>query len=167
MIRNSIFYFALGLVSLATPLRAARTPHAGADSRPLKVWTNEDLEKLRGAGMISIVGQVDHDGVSSPSVPEQYVRTSDPAWYAEQAAILNEELQRRQAQLREYQQALDDARSLRESSGGIDLSGGFAITPDAGISFLRQRVLDLQARLDDLEDLARRNDIDPGTLRGR
>ena len=74
----------------------------------------------------------------------------------------------RQAQLREYQQALDDARSLRESTGGINLVGeDFAVTPEAGIEILQQRVNEAQAELDDLEDLARRNDIEPGTLRGQ
>jgi hypothetical protein len=51
-------------------------------------------------------------------------------------------------------------------TGGINLDGGdIGITPEAGIEILEQRVMEEQARLDALEDLARRNDIEPGTLR--
>jgi hypothetical protein len=81
---------------------------------------------------------------------------------------MRDELENRRTQLREYRQALEDARSLRETAGGIDLVGGdFAITPEAGIEILQKRVTEEQGRLDDLKDLARRNDIEPGTLRGQ
>lgn len=52
-------------------------------------------------------------------------------------------------------------------TGGINLDDGdIGITPEAGIEFLQQRVNETQTELDALEDLARRNDIPPGTLRG-
>jgi hypothetical protein len=161
----------LSLMTLGTltiPLRAANRPHAGTDRKTIKVWTNDDLEKLHAAGLISIVGQVDEGTSVSESAPRDYEVTQDPQWYAEQAARLRDELEYRQAQLREYRQALDDARSLKESTGGINLVGDdFAVTPEAGIEILEQRVNEVQAKLDDLEDLARRNDIEPGTLRGQ
>jgi hypothetical protein len=65
-------------------------------------------------------------------------------------------------------QALEDARNLMEMTGGINLDeGDLAITPEAGIEILQRRVGEEQARLDELEDLARRHDIPPGTLRGQ
>ncbi len=154
------------LSTLAIPVRAANKPRAGTDSHNAMVWTNNDVEKLRDLGLISIVGQVDEETSISESASRDYEITQDPEWYAEQAATLRAELEYRQAQLREYRQALDDARNLRESTGGINLVGeDFAITPEAGIEILQQRVMEERARLDDLEDLARRNDIEPGTLR--
>jgi hypothetical protein len=156
------------LSTLAIPVRAANKPRAGTDSQKIKVWTNDDLEKLHDVGLISIVGQVDEGTSISESASRDYQITQDPEWYAEQAAKLRDELEYRQAQLRGYRRALDDARNLRESTGGIDLVGeDFAITPEAGIEILQQRVMEEQARLDGLEDLARRNDIEPGTLRGQ
>jgi hypothetical protein len=166
MIRHLCVCFCLAFVSAAIPLRAANRPHAGTDSQKIKVWTNDDLEKLHDVGLISIVGQVDEEPSVSESAPKDYEITRDPEWYAEQAATLRDELEYRQEQLREYRQALDDARSLRESTGGIDLVGeDFAITPEAGIEILQQRVKETQTELDALGDLARRNDIPPGTLR--
>jgi len=95
-------------------------------------------------------------------------KNPDPEWYAEQAARLRDELERRRAQLNGYRQTIEDARGLKTMTGGTNLDGGdVGITPEAGIEILEQRVLQEQARVDDLEDLARRNEIEPGTLRGQ
>jgi hypothetical protein len=162
------FAISVALSTLAIPLRAANKPRAGTDSQSPVVWTNDDLEKLRRPGLISIVGPTDEEQPASASTPVPYVETQDPEWYGEQAARLRDELEYRQARLREYGQALEDARSLRETTGGINLVGeDFAVTPEAGIEILQQRVNETQAKLDDLEDLARHNDIEPGTLRGQ
>lgn len=164
MIRH--FYFFLAFVTAAIPLRAANWPHAGMDSHKAEVWTNDDLARLHSPGLISIVGRIDEE--KPASLPARYVKTQDPEWYAEQAAKLHHELERRQAQLRGYRQALDGTRSLRETSGCIDLVGeDFATTPEAGIEILQRRVTEEQEKLDDLEGLARRNGIEPGTLRGQ
>jgi hypothetical protein len=155
------------LSTLAIPLRAANKPRAGDMENKTVVWTNDDLEKLHSLGLISIVGPIDEERPTSASAPAPYVRTQDPEWYAEQAAKLRDELERRRAQLREYRQALEDARSLRETTGGINLDeGDVGITPEAGIEILQQRLNEAQTELDALEDLARRHGIPPGTLRG-
>jgi prefoldin subunit 5 len=95
------------------------------------------------------------------------VKTHDPQWYAEQATKLRDELERGKAQLAGYRRAIEDVESLKAMTGGIDLDeGDVDITPEAGIEILQQRVNEAQAELAALEDLARRNDIPPGTLRG-
>jgi len=158
----------MALSTLAVPLRAAKKPRAGTDSQNTVVWTNDELEKLHVPGLICIVGPTNEETATSASAPAPYVETQDPAWYAEQAARLREELERRQAQLDGYRQAIEDARSLKTMAGGINLDdGGIGITPEAGIEILQQRVSETQSELDALEDLARRNDIEPGTLRGQ
>ena len=157
------------LNTLAIPLRAANKPRVGETQKTARLWTNEDLAKLRPLGLISVVGQPSTaEDATKPALPLPYVNTQDPEWYAEQAAKLREELERRQSQLREYKQALDDARSLKETTGGINLDeGDIGITPEAGIEILQQSVSEAQTAMDALEDLARRNDIPPGALRGQ
>jgi hypothetical protein len=156
------------LTTLAIPLRAANKPRAGTDSPNTMVWTNDDLERLHVLGLICIVGRIGEETPESASLPQPYVKTQDPGWYAEQAAKLRDELERRRAQLGGYRQALEDARGLKTMTRGINLDeGDTGITPEAGIDFLQQRVNETQAELDALEDLARRNDIPPGTLRGQ
>src|SRR5207245_9884932 len=61
---------------------------------------------------------------TSASVPEGCVKTQDPEWYAQQAAKLRDELQRRQAQLNGFRQAIEDVRDrkstrLNSSHGSI------------------------------------------------
>jgi hypothetical protein len=170
MNRHLTFSLAISMTlsTLAIPLRAANKPRAGTDRRNPVVWTNDDLEKVHSLGLISIVGRLGEEPPASASAPAPYVETQDPEWYAEQAAQLRDELERRRAQLHEYQKALEDARSLRETTGGINVDeGDIGITPEAGIEFLQQRLNEAQAQFDVLEDLARRNDIPPGTLRGQ
>ncbi len=149
----------LGLILVAIPLRAANRPHAGTDRQNKMVWTNDDLDKLHDLGLISIVGQEDNERPTWAPANAPYSKTQDPEWYAEQAARLRDELERRRAQLDGYRQAIEDARSLKTMTGGINLDGGdIGITPEAG---------EAQREFDALEDLARRNDISPGTLRGQ
>jgi hypothetical protein len=157
----------LGLLSVAIPLRAASGPHAGTDRQNKVVWTDDDLERLHNLGLICIVGPSNEETPNSAPQPQPYVKTQDPEWYAEQAAQLRNELERRQAQLDGYRRAIEDAKDLKTTTGGINLDDGeLGITPEAGIEILQERVNDTQASLDALEDLARRNDIEPGTLRG-
>jgi hypothetical protein len=158
----------LALLFLAVPLRAANGPHAGTDRQEPMVWTNDDLERLHVLSPISIVGRMDEETPKSPSLPQPHVKTRDPEWYAAQAAMLRDDLEQRQAQLREFRLSLDDARSLKETTGGIRFDNDdIAITPDAGIEILEQRVSEAQTELDALDDLARHNYIPPGTLRGQ
>jgi hypothetical protein len=166
MIRYMYAAVTLGLILVAIPLRAANGPHAGTDRQSKVVWTNDDLDKLHDLGLISIVGREDGEKPTWAPANAPYLKTQDPDWYSAQAANLRDELEYRQAQLREYRKALDDVRNLGKSTGGVDLvDEDFAITPEAGIEILQQRVNETQSELDDLEDLARHNDIEPGTLR--
>jgi hypothetical protein len=168
MTRHFIFTASLALLSAAIPLRAADRPHAGTDTRNKMVWTNEQLEKLHDLDLICIVGHVDEEKPKPETEPQSYVKFQDPSWYAKQAAELRKELERRRAQLGRYSHAIEDARSLKTTTAGIDLDDSdIAITPEAGIEILQQRVSETQTQLDALEDLARRNEISPGTLRGR
>ena len=168
MTRHPSIISCLALVSAAIPLRAANRPHVGRDRQNNAVWTNDDLEKLHDLGLISIVGPTDKEGSASETGLGPYVITHDRQWYAEQSAKLHAELERRETQLRQYRQVLEDARSLRTMTGGINLNqGDIAITPEAGIEILRRRVREEQAKLDALEDLARRDDVPPGALRGQ
>ncbi|HSY32825.1 MAG TPA: hypothetical protein VLA42_12610 [Verrucomicrobiae bacterium] len=158
----------LGFVAVTIPLRAANRPHVGTDSQNGMVWTNDDLERLHSLGLISIVGQIDQEESKPVTARAEYVKTQDPEWYAEESARLRDELERRRAELDRFRRAIDDARSLETATSGIDLNGGdVGSTPQAGIENLQQRVSETETQLDALEELARRNDMPPGLLRGQ
>jgi hypothetical protein len=131
-----------------------------------KVWTNPDLIRLRDQGLISIIGPVEEESVERGEEPPPYDETKDPEWYAAQAAALHAELDYRQAELQRFLQGLQGARNNEYMTNGVSLSEAvMGITPNSAIQFLERRVQDTQGRLDDLEDLARRNGIEPGVLR--
>ena len=98
---------------------------------------------------------------------ESYDRTKDPEWYAQQAAILRAELDARQTELDQQEEALAEAQSERRTEPGVAMDrGNVGITPAAGIDILEAGVREVQDELDALSDLARQNDIPPGVLRG-
>jgi hypothetical protein len=157
----------LALSTPAIPLRAANKPRAGRTEGATVVWTNDDLERLRAKGLISVVGQVPEKATVATAAPLPYVRTQDPEWYAEQASTLRAELENWEAELQRYRQAIEDARNLKTMTSGINFDqGDIGITPDAGIEILQRRLHETQSEIDALENLARNNGIPPGTLRG-
>ncbi len=157
------------LSTLSIPLRAANKPREGKLEKTTALWTNEDLEKLRPLGLISIVGQPSTaEDATTAAPPLPYPNTQDPEWYAEQATELRGQLESSETELQHYRQAIEDARRLKTMTGGINLDeDDIGITPEAGIEILQRRVNEAQEELDALEDLARRNDVPPGTLRSQ
>jgi hypothetical protein len=152
----------------AGTLRAATKPHAGPAATN-STWTNEKLERLsRFPGLISVVRQTNNEDQDPQDVdaPASQRKTQDPALYAGQAAALRARLAAQQAELRDFTQALEDARELNTTTPGINLDeADIGITPEATIDILQNRVRQTQGELDALEDLARRNNIPPGVLR--
>ena len=166
-----VFLSAFALTSLA-----AEKPRPAPDNQnqPKKVWTNDDLDQLRSRGLISIAGQeAAQPSTETPAAPAettypQYAsRLDDPEWYAEKAADLQAELDRRDASLREQQAAIALAVDQRISDPGVNLEkDNVGVTPAAGVAILQAEVQEVQSRLDELSDLARQHDIPPGVLRG-
>jgi hypothetical protein len=152
--------------SASPALRAASKPHA-VPAPAKATWTNEDLEGLsRIPGLISMVGQTTSEELQDASSAGSKKAAQDPAWYKAQAASLRTRLAAEQANLGDFTRAVDDARELRSMTAGIDLPGDdIGITPEDSIAILQNRVRDTQSELEALEDLARHNDIPPGTLR--
>jgi hypothetical protein len=99
MIRYSCVFFSLAFVLTAIPLRAANRPHAGTDGQTVKVWTNDDLERLHDLGLICIVAQINEETPKQASLPELDMKTPDPEWYPEQGARLRDEREHKKARI--------------------------------------------------------------------
>jgi hypothetical protein len=149
-------------------------PAQGNQNQPKKVWTNDDMDQLRARGLISIVGQEatvpatqapEATAETEPTFPVYASRLDDPAWYADQAAKLQAELDKRMADLQQQQDALSLAKD-RVTEPGLALNKDDAgVTPLAGLENLQAQVQEVQNQLDELSDLARQHDILPGVLR--
>ena len=169
------FHFSFAAVlalAIAFPLRAAEKPRAAQtnpSTQSKKVWTTEDMDELRARGLITTFNPAIEMIVPTPTVPPEpatfAAKTQDPAWYADQASILQAELDEREAALREAHANLAAAEN-RITQPGIDMyKDNVGVTPQAGIAILEAQVREVQYQLDELSDLARRNNIPPGDLR--
>jgi hypothetical protein len=180
--RNYPFPLAAVLVlAAACASQAAEKPRPAQASQDhpqnpaKKIWTNDDMDQLRARGLISVVGQAPSQAApseqatppaSEASFPVYESRLDDPEWYAQAAAALQAELDQRQADLQQEQEALVLAKD-RITQPGLNLDApSVGVTPAAALEILQARVEEIQSRLDELADLARRHDIPPGDLRG-
>jgi hypothetical protein len=173
-----IYMFALSAffaLAFAMPSRAGEKPRPAQanQNEPKKIWTNDDMDQLRSRGLISIVGQ-EPNQVATPSAtaasetpaPVYHSILEDPEWYAQKSADLQEELDKRQAALRQQQTALANAANGITQPGVSMDQPNAGVTPEAGLANLAAQVQEVQNQLDELGDLARRNNIPPGVLRG-
>jgi hypothetical protein len=171
---SSLMSVALGIVCAAANAIAGHPEEKPAQraARPGMtsfVWTNDEIDMLRENNVtVSIFGLTPRSVVAAkPGELESYDRTKDPAWYAQQAAILRAEIDVREAELTRQQEALVDAQNQRQTDPGIAMDrGNVGITAEAGIENLHARVQEVQAQLEALADLAQHNGIPPGVLRG-
>lgn len=171
--RYAVFSFTAGMLLCnaavsSRPAEPPKTPRYSTTKEAHFVWTNEDLEKLRSRGLISIIGPGQEESRKETSSPSQpYERAKDPDWYSAEAAKLRDEIETNKAQLQRFRDTLAAAQANRTTSGAFALDQVNAgLTPNDEIAIRQRRLSDLTARLDDLEDRARHNSIPPGVLRG-
>lgn len=170
------FHFSLAAflaLAIAFPSLAAEKPRAAQTNQSTqtkKVWTNEDMDQLRARGLITTFNPAPEVIAQAPTAPPERAtfasRTEDPAWYADQASILQAELDKREAALREAQENLARAEHRITQPGIAMDKGNVGVTPEAGVAILEAQVREVQNRIDELSDLARQNNIPPGDVRG-
>ncbi len=165
--------FALLIASSSQAAEKPR-PAQGNQNHPKKVWTNDDMDQLRSRGLISIVGQEPAEtAAQAPAAPAEATfpvyqsRLDDPQWYADTAADLQAELDKREAALLQQKAAIAQAVSNRITQPGLALDkDGPGMTPAEGLANQAAQVQEIQDQMDQLSDLARQHDIPPGVLRG-
>jgi hypothetical protein len=167
--------------SLETGLRdegqpqAAQKPPATKEKR--KVWTNDDIEQLRRKAPISVLGQAPPPE-EAPGEGEEaaeagakkagaeaapYAREKDPKWYQQQLKPLRAELDRSEGELRRIRGLMANPEG---GKSGVALGTPyFGLSPEDQLDRLERRRRELQKKIDDLEDQARRNGIPHGSLR--
>ena len=142
-----------------------------AKKKPKKIWTNEEMSAMHGT--ISIVGN-----------PAKADNSSDSRkWNTDSDSGNGNDLEREKVvanyreqlrQLREQQDDIDkkitDYRNFKADnaspSGGINVRNRYSMTPaEDQIRQLEEKKKQIQARIDAIEEEARKNAIEPGELR--
>jgi hypothetical protein len=135
--------------------------------KPKKVWTNDEVKAL--PGKVSVVGQP-HQGVEYRRGAE-YDSSSDKGngqksqidSYRQQIGELHNQIDaadQRIAQLKNFK------GENGSPTGGINPNKGYNMVPvEDQVKQLEAKKKQLQGQIDDLENEARKNGIDPGKLR--
>jgi hypothetical protein len=136
-----------------------------------KIWTNEDMSSVRGT--ISIVGDPAKANASSDSRKaknDSDAGNGDDLEREKVVANYREQLR----QLREQQDDIDkkiaDYRNFKADnaspSGGINVHNRYSMAPSEDqVRQLEEKKKQIQAKIDAIEEEARKNGIEPGELR--
>lgn len=142
-----------------------------ADAAAQKVWTNEDIPLLREMAPISIFSESVRSEATVARTPsdaagaamQPLAKELDLRWYAEQRQTLQSHIDADQEQIRDIQQIQQTGDGI---SGAIPLDKNApGLTPYATVEILQEQIAQVQAQIDDLQDLARRNGIPPAVVR--
>ena len=137
-------------------------------SKPKKVWTNDEIGSVKGD--VSVVGDP-----SAPSAQGQRKTGSPSGGTMDQARRAQIENYRNQIQ--QYQSRIDaiDQRIAQlknfkgensSPSGGININQGYNMVPiEDQVKQLEAKKKELQAKIEDTENEARKNGIESGDLR--
>ncbi len=133
--------------------------------KPKKVWTNEEVGNLNST--VSVVGG---SSENAPRKPEDNRTRAHGQASASAIAAFRKELQSLRARLEETERQISDLRNFKADntspSSGIKLTGRYNMVPlEEQIRQLEAKRKQIQARIDDLEDQARKLGIPPGDLR--
>jgi chromosome segregation ATPase len=148
-----------------------QTPAAGESAaekkKPKKVWTNDELQSVKG-------------GVSVVGTPEKHKKQSNYTLGEADSAGLDvhqQQVQNYRNQIQQFREQIDAAdkriAQLKDfraedssSSGGINLGKRYNMVPlEEQEKQLESRKKQLQAKIEALENEARKNGIEPGELR--
>lgn len=158
--------------STGTPAKPADPQTQGtastAQKKPKKVWTNDEIGSVKGD--ISVVGDP-----SARSAPGQHQAGGPSGGTMDQARRAQIENYRNQIQ--QYQSRIDaiDQRIAQlknfkadnsSPSGGININEGYNMVPiEDQVKQLEAKKKELQAKIEDTENEARKNGIESGDLR--
>ena len=163
--------------STSEPAKPAQSPTASdpgsAESgkkKPKKVWTNEEISNVGGAGSISVVGKEADSNAKGSSKGNSAKTTRTSSAKENQPGSYRSRLRQLHNQLETTEKQISDLRNFNGestgTSGGVDMNRGYSRTSVGDqIKILEEKKKQLQAQIGEIEDQARKDGIEPGDLR--
>ena len=184
----------IGVLFLATLPLCAQAPDAGSGSanaakpatvppaaqtdasatstekkKPKKVWTNDEIGSVKGS--VSVVGD-EKRNKSNPNAapPTAQDRDASKGDHQQQAENYRNQIAGLRSQIDAIDQRIAQLKSFKGENttptGGININQGYNMVPvEDQVKQLEERKKKLQANIEDVENDARKNGIDPGELR--
>ena len=155
---------------------AAQSSSSSADTttdqsktKPKKVWTNEEIAGVGGDGAISVVGKAG-GGESNPTSNSSQKNAAVLSARYKQAAPYRDRLRQLNNQLETIDKKISELQNFKADnsspSGGINMHQRYDMTPvEEQVKELEEKKKKIKARIDAVEDLARKNGFEAGQLR--
>ncbi len=144
-----------------------KTKSSTKPKKPKKVWTNDEIGSVKGD--ISVVGNPPPSpGNSGNKEPATSAGAGDARQM--QVKTYRHQIQDLQAQINAADKRIAQLKNFKGensgSSGGINLNQGYDMVPiEDQVKQLEEKKKQLQAKIGDVEDEARKDGIDSGDLR--
>jgi len=142
-------------------------PATPEKKKPKKVWTNDEMTTL--PGQISVVGEA-NQGVESKRAPGH--DSSSGGGDAQQMQIdsYRQQISDLRSQIDAADQRIAQLKNFKgensSPTGGINMNQGYDMVPvEDQVKQLEAKKKKLEAQIEDVENEARKNGIDPGKLR--
>ena len=146
------------------PNTADKKPADG--KKPKRVWTNDDVGSLKGS--VSVVG--DKDSNPGGAVAENSQQKDQSGARADKIRKYREAIEQLRKQMAQADARIAQLKNFKgentSPSGGINPNQGYnMVPPEEQVKQLEGRKKQCQAKIEDLENQAGKEGIDPGELR--
>jgi hypothetical protein len=154
--------------TLATPSAQAAVPMVQSpEKKTKKVWTNDDVKSVQGG--VSVVGEGDK-GSEPAQGREAAVSSHRQSVEGQQLANYRNQIQQFRAQIDAIDKRIVQLRDFKaedgSASGGIKMHQTYNMVPlEEQVKQLESKKKELQAKVADVENQARKSGIEPGELR--
>lgn len=141
---------------------AAQSAASGNKKKPKKVWTNDELS--------SVSGSVNVVGAASANEPTQMPNSQSKEGRQRIVESYRSQIQQIREQIEAADKRIEQLKNFKgensSPSGGINPHQGYSMIPvGEQVQQLEDRKKKLQAKIEDIENDARKNGIEPGELR--
>ncbi len=148
------------------PANAAPEKKSGEAKKPAKVWTNDDVVSLKGS--VSVVGERRGAKRQSAAEHDEDEVKTDP--HAEKVRQYRDAIEQLRTQIENADVRIGQLKDFKAEngspSGGINPDQGYSmVPPEEQVKQLEAKKKESQAKIEDLENQARKEGIDPGELR--